>query len=101
MPNCFSLTKIGETEPTVLQRIDEEICAFLNEPVHPDYWCHGWYDSIGFMLAMGDSIDRIIDERIPAMQEHCKKEYIDTLTLIAMYIKEHYKSSAWAEIGRR
>src|SRR5262245_46122540 len=61
MPNCFSLSRkiassehllLTEPEPTSLSKIDEELCALLSVEVHPRHYVIGWYDCIGWMLAV-------------------------------------------------
>lgn len=85
MPNCFAMTKIGESEPAKLVAIDEEICAMLGIPSDPVHWVHGWYDSIGLSLALGKSLDEIV------------KIYADDppLDRIAVYLRDHYTVKAW------
>ena len=53
MPNCFSLTKNGESQPTQLQAVDDEMREFFGEPADSKCWLWGWYDVIGFSLACG------------------------------------------------
>lgn len=53
MPACFALTKKGETKPTKLTQIDEELCIVFNAPVDPDKWYQNWYNTIGLGLALG------------------------------------------------
>ena len=53
MPNCFTLTPIGATEPATLASIDEALCAHLGVPVHPSQYHARWVDLEGFALAMG------------------------------------------------
>src|SRR5689334_4899735 len=85
MPNCFSLTKIGETEPMKLTQIDELICGHLGVKVHPTQWVYGWYDIIGFGLAMGKTFDDFIDN----------PDWSDRIQEIAKFLKDNFKSDAW------
>lgn len=57
MPNCFQLLRDGSALP--LNQIDEEICRHFNEPCHKTRYYQGWYDTIGFDLAAGQSFDQI------------------------------------------
>ncbi len=69
MARCFSLTRNGETEPTPLVQIDEELCAAFKTPVHPEKFLMGWVDSVGLRLALGDdwaTIAREFEECWPA-----------------------------------
>lgn len=42
MPNNFQLTKKGETVPSMLAKIDEDICMYLGKPVDPVEWYCDW-----------------------------------------------------------
>jgi len=53
MPNCFELTKKGETTPTTLNKLDEEICAAMGAPVDPKIYYGYWYQIIGLAIACG------------------------------------------------
>ena len=61
MPNAFSLTRKSDPAagPTPLAKIDEEICQMLGVDVDPKLYAFGWYDVIGFRLAMGQSFAQI------------------------------------------
>lgn len=49
--------------PMSLQDIDVGICEYLHIPVDNEYWACGWYDNIGFMLAIGLSWQTIKTQR--------------------------------------
>lgn len=83
MANYFTLTKIGETEPTAFVDIDEELCDHFEVPIHPKNWLHHWYDVIGLSLATGRTFDEIISETDGQLNE------------IARYLRDHYISNAW------
>jgi hypothetical protein len=53
----FQLTRIGEREPAILQTIDRAICQNLELPFDAVHWVGGWYDIIGFRLAMGKTLE--------------------------------------------
>ena len=90
MPNCFQLIRKGETKPSVLARIDEEICAVMDEPVHPKFWCHGWYDVIGFLISLGRKFG-------PEFRAEIEKDYRPEMLKIYDHLAEHYTSDAWYE----
>jgi hypothetical protein len=82
MPNCFQLTKIGEEVATTLQEVDNELwLKFVGSIPKPnDHWYCGWYDSVGFDLACGNSFDVIkasysVNSRIVPVIEYLKKYY--------------------------
>lgn len=87
MPVCFQLFRKGEEEPTPLQTIDEELCAHFQQPIHPTRYLDGWYDSIGFRLACGDSWKKIREEL---------KEY-EGLLLICSYLEKNFDPHHWRE----
>ena len=53
MPNCFTLTPIGQTQPAELVAIDEAMCAHFNATPDTNEYYRGWVDLEGFALAMG------------------------------------------------
>ena len=93
MPNFFQLFKKGETEPSVLTEIDRDLCGLLGVDEDPEWWVHGWYDSIGFRIATGQ----------PLGSEDLRKSIhdtgIDNLDRILRYLEENYTSTAWSKIG--
>ena len=93
MPNCFTLTKKGQTTPSLLSDIDEELCALLGQPVHPKRYVIGWVDSIGLALACGKDWAWM-------RNTWDKDDYADELKLID-YLEANYTPDAWAEIGGR
>jgi hypothetical protein len=93
MPNCFQLTKKGESEPTSLVKVDEEICAHLGREVHPKWWCCGWYDIIGFSLAMGDDF-----AKIRGWLE--ANNFSEDMIKILDYLEANYTASSWYETKR-
>ncbi len=53
MPACFTLTRKGESTPSSLQHIDDEMRVEFGEEPDEDRWLWGWYDTIGCGLALG------------------------------------------------
>lgn len=93
MPSCFQLTKKGETEPSKLCKVDEEICAFLGEPVHEKYWSHSWPNAIGFTIAaLGVHLGTEKLRQIIAEYEDPK------LLEILKFLEDNYSSRAWYEV---
>lgn len=87
MPACFQLYKKGSSEPEKFTVIDEEICAMLDVPCDPVKWIYGWYDIIGFKLAIGKTFEQIVTDL---------EEYNDVeLLKITRWLMEHYTSNAW------
>jgi hypothetical protein len=86
MPNCFNLTKIGEQEPTVLQKIDNELwLEFWGSIPEPnDFWYQNWYNIIGMLLACGRSFTEI------------KEILCGEMRPVIEYLAANYTSCAWA-----
>ena len=97
MPNCFQLTRKGETTPTVLTKVDEHICQFLNVPCNDVAWVEGWYDVIGFRLAIGQSWDDMRQYFIHECRSH---DFSIKMLRIINFLDDHYTSDCWVEIGR-
>lgn len=110
MPNCFQLTRKTEPEkgPVSLNAIDAELCGVLGREVHPTAYCMGWFDYIGFKLAMGRSFEEIkakiissIAENQGAGKEAGDVEYYQDMLTLANYLDANFTSDSWAEIGKR
>lgn len=88
MPACIQLFKVGETEASTFQRIDEEICAHFGVPVDPRFYYEGWYDSICLFLATGKSYQQVreIYHNFPRLVE------------IIDWLEENYRPNAWYEV---
>ena len=112
MPNCFQLfPKTNPSEPAILQQVDEAICANFHVDVDPKYWVAGWYNVIGFLIALkgyalGSRELRLAvvswyDTPLYRRDEKQRREYLKDQLLILKYLEKHYTSDSWAEIGRR
>lgn len=106
MPNCFQLIRKGHTEATPLNTIDRELCQLLGKEEHPKLYVAGWFDSIGFSLAMGKTFDEIVEKiegdiATEKPEDAPYKENDRELLKCAKYLRENYTENAWAEIGRR
>lgn len=99
MPNCFSLTPKSETEPASLVQVDVEICKHFNEPVDPEKWYLGWYNTIGLQLAFGKSFEEIIEywEDSATTPGNPFHEYDLRCYEIATFLSKNYTADAWAE----
>lgn len=99
MPNCFTLTKKGESKPSEFITIDVEICEHLGVPCDDIEWYLAWYDIIGFRLATGQTFDDIkiyfngrLEEGSDSASEYLR---------IVEFLSENYTANAWVEIGKR
>ena len=102
MPNCFSLTRKGESEPASLQAIDDEMRVEFGEEPDPKRWLWGWYDTIGLSLALCRTWEQIRDEYIPDdAEDEVDVEFCQRMLRIIDWLEENYVPNAWAERGRR
>jgi hypothetical protein len=94
MPNCFQLISKETGQPTAFNKIDDDICASLGIVPDAVKYYRGWYDFIGFMIAIGK----------PLGSKELRKEVEDVdkdLLPVLDFLEQHYTSDAWAQIGRR
>lgn len=96
MPNCYSLTRKGETEPSMLQHVDEDLCKHWEVDPHPMHWYFDWHNIIGFRLALGKTFAEIHAEMLAHATTYNDECYY-RLADITRYLEEHYTSNAWAQ----
>lgn len=89
MPNNFQLIPKGKDEPASLSKVDEELCELLDEEVDPKYYVRGWFDIIGFRIAMGKELGS--DELRESVEDLDSEDMMKCLN----YLEEHYTSKAW------
>ena len=88
MPNCFTLTRKGETEPSKLSAIDDALCAHLGVAPDPKMYHAYWVDLEGFALAMGRDWTWM-------------RANFEGREDIIGWLEANYTPDAWAETGRR
>lgn len=86
MPNCFSLTRKGESKPTNLVDVDEELCEFLGVETHPEEWVAHWYEAVGFGLALGCTFEDLWTN----FEDEDLREIIE-------YLDENFEARCWIE----
>jgi hypothetical protein len=96
MPNCFTLTRKGETKPASLNGIDEELCQHLGVPVHPTRYLAEWFNTIGFAYACGKTMDQVVTIYRDYYNAGAEEEDRQRLE-IAEYLREHYTTDTWCE----
>lgn len=122
MPNCFQLFRKGEKEAATLSSVDKAICDHFKEDCDPKYYYKGWFDAIGFSIAMGASLgSKKLKEQWPTKEEisdlgmeEARAEWerrvskwpedeahMQRMGEIRLFLEREYTDSAWAEIGRR
>ena len=98
MPNCFTLTRKGESKPANLQEIDDEMRQAFGEEPDADRWLWGWYDTIGYGLALGRDWAQLREQfaEDPDESERINTSRRRRLAVID-WLDEHYTPNAWAE----
>lgn len=84
MPNCFTLTPKGETEPARLAAIDDAMCAHFGVAPDPDKYYQFWVDCEGLALACGKDWTWM-------------RENFPERVGIIDWLAEHYTPDAWCE----
>lgn len=102
MPNCFTLTRKGESKPASLQHIDNEMRIEFGEEPDEDRWLWGWYDTIGYGLALGRDWAQLRERfaEDPAESERTNMFRRRMLAVID-WLEANYIPNAWAEVGKR
>lgn len=104
MPNCFSLTRIGDSEPTALDMIDRDLCQTFGIAYSPKLYACQWFDAIGFLLACGKSWDDIVDnlngyitqsELNGNASDYREMDYMHLA--FVHHLRQHYVANAWGE----
>lgn len=97
MPNCFRLARKSDPEktPMSLVKLDEELCKMLAMEVHPRQWCCGWYDVIGWAIAVeGFALG---SETLRAYVKDMPEQFGGGLMEILFYLEQNFTSDAWYE----
>ena len=95
MANCFTLTRKGESKPASLQAIDDEMRIEFGEEPDEDHWLWGWYDTIGYGLALGRDLAQLREQfaEDPAESERINMSRRRMLVVID-WLDEHYTTNA-------
>lgn len=107
----FQLTSKETGKVARLNNVDEQICEFLDVPVHPERWCAGWFDSLGFCIAMENDIVNGMRRCQGWSLEHfhCADHDADcsafvyrfeVIGMIGRFLDQHYTVQSWTGIGR-
>jgi len=96
MANYFQLFKKGSDLAEELNSVDEAICAHLGKQVHPEKYCCGWFDTIGYLIASGRPLGG--DElriKVNEWYEH-SEEKLQVALKILTFLEENYTSTRWS-----
>lgn len=98
MPNCFTLTRKGESKPANLQEIDDEMRVEFGEEPDADRWLWGWYDTIGYGLALGRDWAQLRERFAEDPDESERINMLRRRRLAVIdWLETHYVFNAWAE----
>ena len=98
MPNCFTLTRKGESKPASLQAIDDEMRVAFGEEPDEVRWLWGWYDTIGYGLALGRDWTQLREQFAEDPPESKRTNTFRRRMLAVIdWLETHYVFNAWAE----
>ena len=103
MPACFALTRIGEKVPTTINAIDTELCQAHDLEWNATRYVYGWFDDIGFSIAIGKTWDNIADKYQTDIRDEPDSPYLThelMMLRFVHYLRQHYTADGWQEIGR-
>ena len=103
MPRCFQLIEKATGKPAKLSLIDDILCkeVYNCEP-HPKFYggnIFDWFESIGFQLAMGRTLDDKSDKSVRKYYQG-SDVWADELPMIEKtidYLQQHYTEESWYE----
>ena len=80
------------SEPLDLNVVDEQICAEMGVPVHPEKYCLGWFDSIGFLIALGHPLGST------SLRDELRvwEKSVPDIFRVLRFMERTYISHAWA-----
>lgn len=103
MPQCFSLTRKGNSIRSNLSDVDDEICRHFRVKVdEKEYYVH-WYSVIGLRLSLGLSFDQIevcLNQWIATDcldRDYERAEHWRQVRNVNAFLRENYTSDAWYE----
>ena len=82
MPNCYALTKIGESKYTKLATVDDQMREYFDAPPNPDEWYKNWEMYLGLAFSLGKDFD------------DCRTIFPDLKDVID-WIENNYTVTAW------
>lgn len=92
MPNCFQLLDKASKKPADLVGVDNAMRKYFGAPEDTEHWYLGWYDTVGFALAMGNDWNR------------CRELFLvegkGRLAPVIDWLEENFDFYAWYERGR-
>lgn len=101
----FQIIDKSTNEPVRLSLLDDEICRNVyNVEPHPKLYgstVFNWYDTIGFMLATGMSLeDGDNSVRNHYVNSDLWKEELPIINQVIDYLQSKYTSNNWVTVGK-
>ena len=98
MAHCFTLTLKGESKPASLPEIDDLMRIEFGEEPDEVQWLWGWYDTIGYGLALGRDWTQL-REQFAEDPDESERTNLSRRRRLAMidWLETHYVFNAWAE----
>lgn len=84
--------KNGESTPTPLNTIDEELCTLLNEPINPSKYIHCWLDMIGQQVCI-----KGYELGTQTLREKVLTWDMPELVIIHDYLVENFTVRTWSK----
>jgi hypothetical protein len=91
---------------TSFNLIDEQLCAAFAQPVDDDKYLCDWYNSIGWRVATGNSLDQVrtifigyIVEAISKGDQRQVTGYTDLIALLN-WLTQNYTTDSWTTVGK-
>lgn len=96
MPNCFAMTRIGESEYVGLAEVDNAARKHFGAPEDAEHWYLDWYNWMGLMFACGESFDGIRKN----IRKHSEKDATESAAAVAEmalidYLEKNYTVESW------
>lgn len=101
MAAYFQLINLVTGKADSFVKIDEVMCLHFDVPVNDNEYLCNWYNSIGFRVATGKSLNEICQEFITGIGEETKRGNENNaigyanLLRIAQWLKLHYTTDSW------
>lgn len=98
------IDKETKESPTMIE-VDEQICAVLNVPVHPKHYgggygleCFNWFDTIGFMLSTGKTLEEGEESVLEHYRTDMWKEEFPVIEKIVLFLRQKYTVRSWYSV---
>lgn len=87
MANYIQLIDKTTNKPEPFQKVDELLCAAMNQPCDDNKYLCGWYDTIGWRSVEGTTLESIAADLV--------NEGYETTAACIAWIDERYTLKQW------